>query len=110
MTYIEFMDVKKQLSGSLKNLRSSKDITQNELADITLMHVDTVKEIENINSYTHHSFYNLYKIAKYFGITLDELYHGTTSMPQETQLLYRIKKLSPIERSMIEAYLITRNK
>ena len=87
-----------------------KGISQEELADSTLLSRKTINDIEDKDCFIHHSYFNVYKIAKYFSITLDELLHGKTDMPDITRLLYRMKKLGPVERSMLEAYLVTRNK
>jgi DNA-binding XRE family transcriptional regulator len=110
MSYLEFADLKSKLANNLKHIREEKSVTQEELADSILVSRQTIANIEDNDCFVHHSYFNLYKIAKYFSITMDELLHGLTTMPDEVRLLYRIKKLSPIERSMIEAYLITRNK
>lgn len=109
MNYQELLELKRQLATNLKAVRTAAKVSQNELADSILVSVNTIKDMEDIVSFRHHSFFNIIKVSKYFNISIDELLHGKSDEMQHTQLLYKIKKLTPVRREMIEAYLLKYN-
>ena len=68
----------------LKNFRKTKNLTQAELATIMQLDQSAYSRLEN--SDTILSIKNALKLAKHFGISLDEIYGIKKSDSSETEL------------------------
>lgn len=103
-------ELKKSLSQNVKKLRVKNHLTQVELAEKLIISESLMRSVELPYKDRQHSWYTIYKIAKFFGISMDELVHGITNLAENNQILYKIRSLPPLERGMIESYILNKNK
>jgi len=108
--YPEYWDIKRKLAQNIRNLRKKENIDQKQLAEKLIISECTVGNLEDTNLKLHHSWYIIYKVARYFNVTIDELIHGTTEMKDNQKLLYKIESLSPFEKSMMIEWIDQQNK
>ncbi len=106
MTFQELLDWKKQLAGNVKRIRESQDLSRLKLGKETKICISTLQELEKEDTFGHISFFNVMKVAKYFDVTLDELISGNPESDKDKDMFYKIKRLTPLKRSLIEAYIV----
>lgn len=73
-----------KIGQNIKRLREAREVKQQEIADLIGMHRSNYSKIES--GQREVSVAALDKIASFFGITLDELVHMGSDVPEEVQV------------------------
>lgn len=95
------------IGENIKRFREEKGMTQQQIAELVNMHRSNYSKVEN--GQRELSITALNKIAKYFGITLDELVNAEGPVPKEVTIedkaaleqVKLIQELEPEDRNMI---------
>jgi len=95
------------VAANIKTLREQRNIKQQEIADLIGMHRSNYSKIES--GQREISLNALEKIARFFGVTLDELVYMDGELPHEVEIedktameqLQLMQELDEDERSMI---------
>ena len=95
------------IGANIKRLREDRGIKQSEIADLIGMHRSNYSKIEG--GQREISVDALSKIAKYFGMTIDQLVNLDGATPQEVTVedktlmeqVKMIQELEPEEKSMV---------
>ena len=95
------------IGTTIKTLREEKDLTQQQVAELIHMHRSNYSKVEK--GERDLSLESVNKIAKYFGLTIDQLVNFNGNMPDEVtvedkSLLEQVKLISQLEeeeRSMV---------
>lgn len=97
----------KHVGTIIKGLREEKGLTQQQIADLVLMHRSNYSKVEKGERELSLEATN--KIASYFGLTIDQLLNDEQNIPQEIttedkSLMEQVKliaQLEPEEKSMV---------
>lgn len=97
----------KNIGKVIKQIREEKGLTQQQLAELINMHRSNYSKVES--GERDLSIDAINKIAKFFGMTIDQLVNFDGAMPQEITvedktLLEQVKlmqELEPEEKSMV---------
>lgn len=97
----------KSIGKIIKQIREEKGLTQQQLAELINMHRSNYSKVES--GERDLSIDAINKIAKFFGMTIDQLVNFDGAMPQEVTvedktLLEQVKliqELEPEEKSMV---------
>jgi transcriptional regulator with XRE-family HTH domain len=92
---------------NIKKIREEKGMTQQQIAELIHMHRSNYSKIES--GQREISVDALNKIAKYFGMTIDQIVNFDGAVPQEITVedktlmeqLKMIQELEPEEKSMV---------
>jgi len=92
---------------NIKKIREEKGVTQQTLADLIAMHRSNYSKIES--GQRELSIDALNKIAKYFGVTTDQIINYDGNLPTEVTIedknlieqVKLIQELEPEEKSMV---------
>ncbi len=95
------------IGQSIRFIREKKGIKQQEIADLIGMHRSNYSKVEN--SQRELSITALDKIAKFFGLTIDQLIHSNNELPEEVSSIDKstmeqvklIQDLDPDDKSMV---------
>ncbi len=95
------------IGENIKRLREEKGLTQQQVAELVNMHRSNYSKVES--GQRELSVKALSKIAKYFGITLDELVNGEGGLPEEVSIedtntmeqVKLIQELNEEDRNMV---------
>jgi len=95
------------VGDNIKRLREEREMTQQQIAELINMHRSNYSKIES--GQRELSVSALDKIAKYFGITIDELVNMDGSVPKEVTVedkttveqVKLIQELEPEDKKMI---------
>jgi transcriptional regulator with XRE-family HTH domain len=98
---------KKHIGKIIKQIREEKGLTQQQLAELINMHRSNYSKVES--GERDLSIEAINKIAKYFGMTIDQLVNFDGKIPEEVTvedktLLEQVKliqELDPEEKSMV---------
>lgn len=98
---------------NIKKIREQKGITQQQLADLVNMHRSNYSKVES--GQRELSIAALSKVAKHFGMTLDELVNFKGKVPTEEKIedkaaleqLRLIQSLEPEDKAMVFRLLDT---
>jgi len=69
------------IGDNIKRIRAEKGLTQQQIADLVNMHRSNYSKVES--GQRELSIAALNKIARFFGMTLDQLVNMESSIPQE---------------------------
>ncbi len=97
----------KHVGTIIKGLREEKGLTQQQIADLVLMHRSNYSKVEK--GERELSLEAINKIASYFGLTIDHLLNAEQNIPQEIttedkSLMEQVKliaQLEPDEKNMV---------
>jgi transcriptional regulator with XRE-family HTH domain len=95
------------IGKTIKKIREEKGLTQQQVAELVHMHRSNYSKVENGERELSVDAVN--KIAKYFGMTMDELVNFDGAMPnditvEDKSLMEQVKliaELEPEEKSMV---------
>ncbi|WP_394772660.1 helix-turn-helix domain-containing protein [Flavobacterium sp.] len=95
------------IGKNIKRIREEKGLTQQSIADLIAMHRSNYSRVETGDREL--SLEAVGKIAKYFGITIDQLVNLEGEIPQEITIedkslieqVKLIQELEPEEKSMV---------
>lgn len=95
------------IGDNIKRLREEKGMTQQQIADLVNMHRSNYSKVEGGQRELFIKALN--KIARYFGVSLDQLVNGDGSLPEEVVLedtntleqVRLIQELNEEERTMV---------
>jgi transcriptional regulator with XRE-family HTH domain len=95
------------IGKTIKKIREEKGLTQQQIAELVHMHRSNYSKVENGERELSVDAVN--KIAKYFGMTMDELVNFNGAMPnditvEDKSLMEQVKliaELEPEEKSMV---------
>lgn len=98
---------KKSLGHTIKKIREEKGLTQQQVADIVNMHRSNYSKVENGDREL--SIEAINKIAKHFGMTIDQLVNFDGHIPTEVTIedkslleqVRLIQELEPEEKNMV---------
>lgn len=98
---------KKSLGNTVKKIREEKGLTQQQIADLIDMHRSNYSKVEN--GERELSIEAIGKIAKYFGMTIDQLVNFNGNLPAEITMedkslleqVRLIQELDPEEKKII---------
>lgn len=98
---------KKSLGQIIKKIREEKGLTQQQVADIVNMHRSNYSKVENGDREL--SIEAINKIAKHFGMTIDQLVNFDGQIPTEVTIedkslleqVRLIQELEPEEKNMV---------
>ena len=97
----------KHLGTIIKGFREEKGLTQQQIADLVLMHRSNYSKVEK--GERELSLEAINKIASYFGLNIDHLLNAEQNIPQEIttedkSLMEQVKliaQLEPDEKNMV---------
>ncbi|MBK7808761.1 MAG: helix-turn-helix transcriptional regulator [Saprospiraceae bacterium] len=97
----------KHVGTIIKGLREEKGLTQQQIADLVLMHRSNYSKVEK--GERELSLEAINKIASYFGLNIDHLLNAEQNIPQEIttedkSLMEQVKliaQLEPDEKNMV---------
>ena len=95
------------IGDNIKRLREEKGMTQQQIADLVNMHRSNYSKVEG--GQRELSIKALNKIARYFGVSLDQLVNGDGPLPEEVVLedtntleqVRLIQELNEEDRTMV---------
>ncbi|GCC52391.1 XRE family transcriptional regulator [Chryseotalea sanaruensis] len=97
----------KNIGKIIKQIREEKGLTQQQLAELINMHRSNYSKVES--GERDLSIDAIHKVAKYFGMTIDQLVNFDGTMPEEVTVedksimeqVKLIQELEPEEKSMV---------
>ncbi|TDG95403.1 helix-turn-helix domain-containing protein [Cardinium endosymbiont of Culicoides punctatus] len=97
----------KHIGKTIKGIRKKKGLTQQQIAELVHMHRSNYSKVEN--GERELSIEAIDKIAKYFGMTIDQLVHFGGNVPddivvEDKTLMEQVKLINELEeeeKSMI---------
>lgn len=95
------------IGQNIKKIREDKNLTQQQIAELIHMHRSNYSKIES--GQRELSIDALNKIARYFGMTIDQIVNFDGAVPQEVTIedktmmeqVKMIQELEPDEKSMV---------
>jgi len=95
------------IGQNIKKIREDKNLTQQQIAELIHMHRSNYSKIES--GQRELSIDALNKIARYFGMTIDQIVNFDGAVPQEVTIedktmmeqVKMIQELEPEEKSMV---------
>jgi len=100
-----------EVGKNIKNIRKSRGITQQQLADLINMHRSNYSKVET--GQREISISALTKIAKYFNVSVDDLIQSKNEIPQEIEIeniglsekIKLIEQLEEDEQNMVFKFI-----
>lgn len=107
ITLLQIQLIMKHIGKTIKAIREEKGLTQQQVAELVTMHRSNYSKVESGDRDLSIDAIN--KVAKYFGMTIDELVNFNGKIPNEVtvedkSLMEQVKliaELEPEEKTMV---------